>query len=154
MHALSRWLGHSYIRVSTHASLGANLHGPLLRPDHWVDLLHRCRCPKFGPVHKPPRLELELVPVKRLTTRPWRPTCLVGDETCTVHRGDVSPYSLTSVHVARSTVGKRCHLRFPLYVNLSILRPLHCFIPSLHFSLNISVSNVLLSSPKQLASSW
>jgi len=77
---------------------------------------HRCRClmpmPMSGPVHKPPRLELELVPVKRLTARLWWPTCLVGDGTCTVLRGDVSPYSLTSVHVAKSTLPSLFHSLF------------------------------------------
>jgi len=34
-----------HIRVSTHASLGAHLCGPLSRPDHRADLLHKCRCP-------------------------------------------------------------------------------------------------------------
>jgi len=33
-HALSRWLGLSYIRVSTHASLGAHLRGLLSWLDH------------------------------------------------------------------------------------------------------------------------
>jgi len=79
-----------------------------------------------------PKLKLELVSMKRLTACLWRPTWLMSDRTCTVPRGDISPYSLPSVHVARSTVGARCRLRFPLYVNHLTLT-----LPSLFHSLSV-----------------
>jgi len=34
-------------------------------------------------VHKPPRLELELVSAKRLSDRLWRPMWRMNDKTCT-----------------------------------------------------------------------
>jgi len=69
----------------------AHLRGPLSRPECRADMLDTgadVRSPITKPnalvLHKPPRLELELVPLKRLTARPWKPTCLVSDATHTV----------------------------------------------------------------------
>ena len=116
---------------------GAHLRGPLTRPDQRADLLNtgvdvqspECWAQRSGPVHKPPRLELKLVLVKRLIVRPWRPTCLMSKAMHTVFWGDVSPYSITSVHVAISKVGKRCRLHFHYTLSLRNLT-----LPSLFHS--------------------
>ena len=99
---------------------------------------------EIWPVHKSPRLELELVSAKRLSDRLWRPTWRMSDRTCIVHWSDVSPHFFISVHVARLAVETRCHLRFPLYVkpfdshapftvSLLLLSIFQTFLPLKHF---------------------
>jgi len=56
-----------------------------------------------------------------------------------VHRGDVSPYFLTSIHVAGSMTKTRCRLRFFVYVKpLKTPTLLHSFITSLNISRTFS----------------
>jgi len=97
MHELSHKLGLSYIQVSTHAYLGstcvAHYRDQTTESTCSIgaDVQCRCRCPKSSPIQKPPMLELELVLVKRLTARPWRPTCPVGDKTSVEQDALMSP---------------------------------------------------------------
>ena len=51
-----------------------------------------------------------------------------------MHRGDISPYSFISVHVARSTVEACCRLR-SLYTLNPLILPLVCTVPLLHLSI-------------------
>ena len=97
------------------------------------------------PVHKPPRLELQLVSTKRLSDHPRRPTWrsrLTGREQCT----EVTSHHnfLISVHVARSTTRTRCRLRFFVFDKpLKTPTLLHYFITPLSISQTFLILEML-----------
>jgi len=120
---------------------------------------HRCRCPitkhwaqRSGPVHKPPRLELKLVSVKRLTAHLQRPTCLMSNATHKVFWGNVSPYSITSVHVAITNGCETLSSALHLYVNPSKIHTLF----TVSFPFPLLFWKIMLSLPQTnlLASRW